>query len=215
MLRIAVVGDLSLQDPARLENVMIRAAEDCDILVQVGDMHPGYDVVKQHAVKKPNNVLAVPGNHDTEWDATLGWPRQWNRDEPECHLAGIDNSNDSFCDKDWLTVETALAALEKGKPVILFVHKPLSDIVLGDGSESIHNMGEVHGGNADSKKLQGMVNGRDVLLVHGHYHAWSLMKPPYADCLIEGRGGAAPELGYTVINVRAEGIVLHAVTLKP
>lgn len=207
MIKISVVGDLSLQDPSRLEQAMAAAYSSCDILVQVGDMHPGYSVVKKYAgMGKP--VYAVPGNHDTDWDNQLGWPRQWNHDVQECHLVGLDNHADSFNGQDW----SALASINDDKPILLFVHKPLSTIVLPDGSESSHIMGE-GAVNQDAIKLCGLITGKDILCVHGHYHGWTYMKTKYADCLVEGRGGAAPQIGYTLITISPNGIVLHSITL--
>src|SRR5260370_41572783 len=61
-IRIAVVGDLSLQDPARLERVMAAAAADSDILVQMGDINPGYSVVQKYInLGKPYSVFVVCG----------------------------------------------------------------------------------------------------------------------------------------------------------
>jgi hypothetical protein len=209
MTRIAVVGDLSLQDPARLDQAIGATPANTDFIVQVGDAHPGYWVLKKYA---NHPLLAVPGNHDTDWDAQLpGWPRQWHRELPDCSLVGMDNHADSFAKAD---LDMLAAALSLTKPIILFVHKPLSTIVLPDGSTSQHIMGE--GGmqpNLDAIQLRTMIEKRNVLCVHGHYHGWSFMRTDYADVLIEGRGGAAPAIGYTLITITKDGWVLHQVTL--
>lgn len=208
MIRIAVVGDLSLQDPARLEKAMAAAYKDGDMLVHTGDINPGFDVIKKYAgMGKP--VYAVRGNHDTDWDAQLGWPKQWNHDNTECHMVGLDNSGDTFNAQDWAAVANIPS---DDKPILIFVHKPLSTIVLPDGSESSHIMGE-GAPNPDAVKLQGLLKGKDVLCIHGHYHGFSLFRTNYADCLIEGRGGAAPQIGYTLLLVTHEGWTLHPVTL--
>jgi len=220
MLRIAVVGDLSLQDPARLRKAMTAALlAKPDLLVHVGDIHPGYEVILDFSKGKVP-IYAVPGNHDTEWDTKLGMPRQWVVPSPAgkslAYLIGLDNSKDTFNDYDW----TSLPYKQLDIPIILFVHKPLSTILLPDGSESTHTMLE-NGPNKDAERLKQwavMTYGdptqrKEVLFVHGHYHGWTLMKTGYGDCLIEGRGGAAPELGYSIITVREEGIAIHQATV--
>lgn len=202
MVKIGVVGDLSLQDPARLERAMAAAFAVSDIVVQVGDMHPGYPVVLSYAAKG-KSVYAVPGNHDADWNMKLNWPRQWRHDLPLVTLIGLDNSQDSFTDS------TVLSNLPTDKPTFVFVHKPLSTIVLPDGSESTHCMGE-GSPNPQAVAMQNTLCPHpDLLLVHGHYHGWALMKTKYADCLIEGRGGAAPEIGWTQIIVTPEGFTIH------
>lgn len=204
MIRIGVVGDLSLQDPARLEKAMAACAPNCDLICHVGDIHPGYGVVKKYA--QQYKLLAVPGNHDTLWDSELGWHRRWQETTPwGINLIGLDNSGDTFVQEDFDKVDLS-------KPAIIFCHKPLSTIVLSDGSESTHIMGEGLP-NTYAEKLKAMVKDHDVLLIHGHYHGWSLMKTSYADCLIEGRGGAAPDIGYSIITITPEGWVIHQVTL--
>lgn len=210
MYRIVVVGDLSMNDPTKLDKAMVSAlSEKCDILVHVGDIHDGYDVVKKYA--QSNHILAVPGNHDTEWDQRLGWRRQWYYQGPNVHMIGLDNSKDKFCQADWDVVNSLP---NDALPVLVFLHKPLTRIVFPDGSESGHIMSE--GGltpTADSLRLQDLLRHREVVYVHGHYHGWTYMKTNYGDCLIEGRGGAAPQIGYTIIVIQPEGIVLHPVTL--
>src|SRR5262245_33848645 len=96
MLRIAIVGDLSLQDPSRLDRAMAAAVANCDLLVHVGDIHPGYEVMRKWAKQK--TIYAVPGNHDTEWDnqATPWFARQWATDASQVYLIGLDNSRDVF-----------------------------------------------------------------------------------------------------------------------
>jgi predicted phosphodiesterase len=194
-----------------LAQVMAAANDNADIVVQVGDMHPGYSVVKKYGVD-PNRIYAVPGNHDTDWDSQLGWSRQWIHSLDNVVLVGLDNSKDIFDDEAYQLIQDVLKE-RLTENVILFVHKPLSTIVLSDGSESQHIMGEGALPNKDADKMKDILNGEDVLCCHGHYHGWSLMMTHYATCLIEGRGGAAPELGYTIITVQKDGLVLHQVTL--
>ncbi len=204
IVKINIVGDLSLQAPERLQKVMDAAAE-CDILIQVGDMHPCYECVK----RAPKGCFAVVGNHDTDWDKNLGWPRQWRHDTPECLIIGIDNSKDTFAQADYDTVQP----LPTNKPVFIVVHKPLSTIVLPDGTQSSHSMGE-GAPNADAKRMQAIVaQAENVLLVHGHYHGKSVFKTAYADCVVEGRGGAAPILGFTSILVTKDGWTIHQTEL--
>jgi hypothetical protein len=207
ILKLGVVGDLSLQDPQRLWRCLGAALAACDIVVQVGDCHPGYDQMKnaagQASVTK-QGFHAIPGNHDIDWDSKLaGWARTWrvtydfpDKSAPACHLIGLDNSSDRF---DPATRSVLSSVPVDGRPLLIFVHKPLSTIVLPDGSESGHIMGEgqVYApGEADRMSLiewvQGQQAHREVLLVHGHYHGWTLqlnaepppgrrlLDPPYA-----------------------------------
>ncbi len=173
MLRIAVVGDLSLQDPLRLKRAMDAAvASKPDVLIHVGDMHPGYDLVKNCPIPR---TYAVPGNHDTEWDARMGdgWKRQWFRDEGVVQIVGMDNSKDSFGPADW----DALGKwVDPTRPCMIVCHKALSPIVFPDGTESMHVMGEGQP-NADAERLKKLVTGSDCLLVHGHFHGLALMRP--------------------------------------
>jgi predicted phosphodiesterase len=204
MLKIGVVGDLSLQDPARLEKAMAAAWAASDIVVNVGDMHPAYPVILSYAAKG-KFVYAIPGNHDAEWDSKLGWARQWRHDLPLVTLIGLDNSQDSFSPADWALLDKLPAT----GPTFIFVHKPLSNVVLPDGSASTHNMGE-GSPNADAVKMAAFIQSKcDILLVHGHYHGWAFMRTLYADCLVEGRGGAAPEIGWTQILVTPDGFTIH------
>src|SRR6185312_13671202 len=66
MFRLAVVGDLSMQAPDRLDRVLRHALKHSDLVVQVGDMHPAYDVLKKHL--GTGRLLVIPGNHDDRFD---------------------------------------------------------------------------------------------------------------------------------------------------
>jgi predicted phosphodiesterase len=99
MIKLAVVGDLSQNDPSRLARVLDTALQTADIVVQVGDINPGYDVVKQRL--GTGKLLCVPGNHDIQgsgnWDAALpGLPKQWIKNMNNICLVGLNNSCDSF-----------------------------------------------------------------------------------------------------------------------
>jgi hypothetical protein len=224
MLRLGIIGDLSLQPPDRLQRAMAAAFGYSDIIIQVGDMHPGYSVLRTYKAMEGGQkyVLAVPGNHDTNWDQELGWARNWYRafQFPDgtgmaCHIVGLDNSADVFDPTVW----SMLGSVPKDTtPLLMILHKPLSTVVLPDGSETNHIMGEGNLPNADAERLKHLLESREnVLYIHGHYHAFALMKCWYGDALIEGRGGAAGtgtgELGWTQILLTKEGLTLHRVDL--
>jgi predicted phosphodiesterase len=204
MFKIAVVGDLSLQDPKRLERAMDAAAAACpDVLIHVGDIQPGWAVLKKYKVP----ILAVPGNHDADWDSSLGWPRSWFKDFEQVQIVGMDNSQDRFVQADWDNLTKAVP----GKLLIVVCHKALSTIVFPDGTISQHVMGEGQP-NADADRLKGWCMTRRTILIHGHFHGLSLMQTSYGLCLVEGRGGAAPEIGYTIVYVSPDGVSFHPAT---
>ncbi len=95
----------------------------------------------------------------------------------------------------------------------LFCHKPLSPIVLPDGTESLHIMGEGALPCADAEKLKKFLEPMDVTICNGHYHGWTLMRPYYGTVVLDGRGGAAPQIGYSLFYIQPEGWVCHPVTL--
>ncbi len=217
MLRIAVVGDLSMQDPQRFDHALSEAFKNADIIVQVGDMHPAYDVVKKYTqweASTGKKFFYIPGNHDLDWDAKMpGAARQWVHSESLVHMIGLDNGQDHYNDQTWQLLATADQPENANKFLFIFTHKPLTTIVLPDGTESQHIMGE-GGGQSDSKRLQDWLRKHEnALLVCGHYHGWTFQHTNYCDVLVEGRGGAAPQLGYTMIFVQPEGWVFHPVNL--
>lgn len=211
MLRLAVVGDLSQNDPARLAQALDAALAASDIVVQVGDINPGYDVVKQRL--GTGKLFPVPGNHDIlgpgNWDVSLpGLPKQWIKTLDCVQLIGLNNSCDTFDQEAWNLLDT----VDTTKHLFLFCHKPLSKIVFPDGSESQHIMGE---GSPcpDAVKMQTWVAAHQATTCHGHYHGWTLMKTVYGTVIVDGRGGAAPQIGYTLFNIQPEGWACHAVSL--
>ena len=213
MLKIAVVGDLSMGDADKYDQALSEAFDHADIIIQVGDLHPAYDITNKYKAKgKP--FLVVPGNHDLEWDEKFKYPRQWVYSTDLVHIIGLDNSNDHFNDETWKLLATTDLPENKNKFIFVVAHKPLSKIILTDGSESWHYMGE-EGGKGSNKKLRDWLNvHKNTLLIGGHYHNWTLQHAAYSDILVEGRGGADPdELGYTLILVNEDGWVLHKVIL--
>jgi predicted phosphodiesterase len=215
VLRIGIVGDLSMQDPARLDRCLTECLKVADITVMVGDMHPAYSVVMKHLNANPGRLFTIPGNHDERYDA-IGQPREWIHDFPGVvMLIGIDNSSDVISKPSW-DIITANLKTPDITPVFVFAHKPISRVVLPDGSESGHILGENgQQGIQDAKNLQDWIkHGLVDLLVCGHYHGLAYMRTSYCDVLVEGRGGAAPELGYTTILITGEGWVMHSVTLR-
>jgi len=207
-MRLAIVGDQSFGDPNRLAAVLDAALGSADFVVQVGDLHPGYAVVAERLAT--GKLLVVPGNHDTEWSTQLSQlPRQWIRELPEVRLIGLDNSGDIIDQKDW---DILNAVPVDGKPTFVFVHKPLSTLVLPDGTESNHIMGE-GSPNASAVQLRDWVRKNGATMCCGHYHGWTYMKAPYGDVILDGRGGAASQLGYTLINIYKEGWIFHPVNI--
>ena len=211
IMKIAVVGDLSMQAHDRLDRVLTAALANADLVVQVGDMHSAYDVIRKHM--KSGRLLVIPGNHDDKYDS-LGVKRQWIRKFPQCTLVGLDNANDRFNDETWQLVDQCSQAT---RPVLVFAHKPISTVVLSDGSENTHVMGE--NGDPRAKKeaefLQSWLKAADdVLFICGHWHGLTYQKCTYGDVLVEGRGGAAPDLGYTLLTILPDGMVMHHFTLN-
>jgi predicted phosphodiesterase len=210
IMRIGVVGDLSMQEPKRLDRVLKKALANTDLVVQLGDMHAAYNVIEKHL--KTGRLLVIPGNHDDRYD-TLGLPRQWIQKKSTCTLVGLDNANDHFNAETWQLLGKVN---DCKRPLLVFAHKPVSNITLPDGSENTHVMGE-SGDPASAvaaRNFQDWMRGQeDVLLISGHWHGWTYQKTTYGDVLVEGRGGAAPQLGYTIITITPEGLVFHAVNL--
>lgn len=214
MLKIAVVGDLSMNNPTKYDHVMSEAFKNADMVVQIGDMHPAYDITTKYLNNKDKKVLlAVPGNHDVEWDEKYPHPRQWVYTNKLVHIIGIDNSNDHLNEESWRCLATADLPENKNKFIFVVAHKPLSMILLPDGSESWHYMGE-DGGNHSAQKLRDWLAARkNTLFLCGHYHEWTFQHTPYSDVIVEGRGGAAPQMGYTLLFINNDGWVLHKVDL--
>jgi len=208
MYKLSIVGDLSFNDPNRLAQALDAALSNSDIVIQVGDLHPGYDVVKSRL--SSGKLLVVPGNHDTEWDTRLELPRQWKKEIPGVTtLIGLDNSADIINQDGW---DVLNSFTPNGLALFLFMHKPLSTLVLPDGSESNHIMGE--GSSCpDAIKLQDWMLTHHASMACGHYHGYTIMDTRYATILLDGRGGAAPQIGYTVVYIQSEGWTAHSVSL--
>jgi hypothetical protein len=212
MLKLAIVGDLSQNDPSRLAKALDAALQAADIVVQVGDINPGYDVVKQRLAT--GKLMCIPGNHDIispgNWDLSLpGLPKQWVKTIDCAHLIGLNNSCDTFDQEAWKLLDTF-----QGPPqhCFVFCHKPLSPIVFPDGTESRHIMGE--GATCpDAIKMQSWVAQHHATTCHGHYHGWTLMSTDYGTVIVDGRGGAASQIGYTLLNIQPEGWSAHSVIL--
>lgn len=211
MIKLAVVGDLSQNDPSRLAQALDAALAASDIVVQVGDINPGYDVLKQRL--SSGKLFCVPGNHDIlgpgNWDVSLpGLPKQWAKTINDIHLVGLNNSCDTFDQEAWDLLNT----YKDSTHLFVFCHKPLSTIVFPDGTESSHIMGE---GSPcpDAVKMQQWAAARHVTFCHGHYHGWTLMDTDYGMVIVEGRGGAASQIGYTLFNIQPEGWSAHSVLL--
>jgi predicted phosphodiesterase len=212
MLKLGIVGDLSMQDPDRLDKVMRAAYKQSDMVIHVGDVHAGYDVMTKY-LKGNKDVRVVPGNHDESYDR-LGTDRQWLYYDSLVVIVGVDNSEDKLDALAWqLLKEGYDRATKKNLFFIVVAHKPISSIMLSNGESNNHIMGE-SGNVADRDKFKtwlGSLN--EVLFVCGHYHAWAMQETRYATVLIEGRGGAAPDLGWTQVLVSKDGMVINRIDL--
>jgi predicted phosphodiesterase len=207
MTKIGVVGDLSGGDPTRLSAVLDNALIACDYVVQVGDLEPAYKQVQSRWLTSGHKFFPVPGNHDVDYD-TIGCPRRWKltTDDGLVTLIGIDNSTSNLADEDKALFD------ERGPSTFgfVFAHMPPCPIVLPDGSENRHGM--VGGGpNPDADWLIDMLKTRGDAMFAGHYHGWTFQQAAWGPLIVDGRGGAAPDLGYTLITVTPDGWVLHSV----
>ena len=186
----------------------------CDVVVQVGDLMPAYEQVRSRLATNASagpggtsKLRMVPGNHDTEFDS-LGVPRNWKMTTPDglATLIGLDNSSSRLTDEG-----KALFA-ERGPSTFgfVFAHMAPWPIVLPDGSENRHTM--IEGGpNADADWLVAQLKLRADAAAVGHYHGWSLQFAPWGPLIVEGRGGAATDLAFTLVTILPDGWVLHSV----
>ena len=224
MLRIGIVGDLSMQDPQRLRHAMQEANANSHIVINVGDVHPAYGVMKEFLFTngvRNENVLVVPGNHDENYDS-MGVPRNWIKfyESVNCVIVGIDNSEDKISKYAWDLLEQAKQnyinnTTQAGAVnLIVVTHKPLSTLLLPDGSENNHIMAD----NDDRVRLiKWLDQFKNTLLVCGHFHSWTYQRTSYSDVLVEGRGGssgpAGAGLGWTSIIVTNEGWIFRKIDL--
>jgi predicted phosphodiesterase len=209
-MKLGIVGDLSGRDPARLEKALTAALAACDVVVQVGDLHAGYDLCKRLVASSGGRLYLVPGNHDVNYDS-IGFLRNWKvtLGDGLVTLIGIDNSNDVISPGAWSLLDTPGAS----KYGFVFAHKAPKAIVKADGSVSHHVMGEGQP-NADADRLCLRLAALSDAMVCGHFHDWTVMDGPWGTPLIlEGRGGAADEIGYTSVTILPEGWSASKVTL--
>jgi predicted phosphodiesterase len=204
---IGVVGDLSGGAPERLAKVLDAALVACDYVIQVGDLMPAYEQVRSRLATSGHKLFVVPGNHDTEFD-TLNQPRNWKFTTPDqlVTLIGVDNSGGR------LTPDARAIFDERGPSVFGFVFAHMSPwpIILPDGQVNNHTM--IEGGpNEDADWLISRLQLRADVMCCGHYHGATLQRAPWGDLIVEGRGGAASDLAYTLITVLPEGWVYHSI----
>ncbi len=217
MIKLAIVGDLSMQDPARLDKVMKAALVHADLVFNVGDVHPGYEVMRKHLAT--GKVWIVPGNHDEDYDS-MHTPRQWILENDFFVAVGLDNSEDSLNNESWMLLEEA-EKITKDNYKCLFVvlHKPISTVILPNGLEDHHIMGREHKRdasvvNTDVEKLIKYLDKQEnVLLICGHYHQFSFQRNWYCDVLIDGRGGASADIGYSLLLVHDKGWTFNKIDL--
>lgn len=208
-MKLGVVGDLSGRDPSRLEKALTAALAACDVVIQVGDLHAGYDLCKGLLAANAGRLFLVPGNHDISYD-TLGYPRNWKVTLSDLvTLIGIDNSNDVITPEGYAVLQDRGPSLYG----FVFAHKSPKPIVLPNGQVSNHVMGE-GSPNEHADRLVEFLKLRATAMVCGHYHDWSVMDGPWGSPLVlEGRGGAADQIGYTAITVLKEGWSIQRVDL--
>lgn len=215
-MKIALVGDLSFGDPARLAVVLdaaLMATASTDAVIQLGDLHPAYQQVKSRYATNGHKLAPVPGNHDVDYD-TIGCPRTWRQDltDPQTGvtvtLTGLDNSAGTLSPES----KALLARPKTSDFEFVFAHMPPSELVLPDGSTNGHNMAETgQAGADDAAWLRDQLKARADAYGCGHYHSWTFQQTEFAPVIVDGRGGAAPELAYTLITVTKDGWVLHSV----
>jgi hypothetical protein len=92
----------------------------------------------------------------------------------------------------------------------VFAHMAPWPLVLPDGSKNMHTMVE-SGPNPDADWLVEQLKRRADCFVAGHYHGWSLQFAPWGPLIVDGRGGAASELAFTLITVTPDAWVVHSV----
>jgi hypothetical protein len=207
--KIALVGDLSFGDPTRLARVLDAALIGADVVLQAGDINPGYPQVKSRWLTSGHKLFPVKGNHDTGGlYEQIGCPAVWQHQTADglVTINGLDNSAGT------LTPDSkALYDQPKSTPYeFTLAHMPPVDMVLPDGSTNGHNMAEAGGGD-DAAWLAGQLRDRADAYLCGHYHGWTLQQAPFGPLIVDGRGGAAPDLAYTLITVTEQGWVLHSV----
>jgi predicted phosphodiesterase len=206
-VKIGVVGDLSFGDPSRLSAVLDAALIACDYVVQVGDLHPAYPQVTSRYATSGHKLFPIPGNHDTDYDS-IGCPRVWRLDiqYPSVTLLGLDNSAGTLSPQS----KALFGAAKSAQFEFTFAHMPPCELVLPDGSTNGHNMAEAGGGD-DAAWLRDQLKVRADAMCCGHYHSWTYQQSSFGPVIVDGRGGAAPELAYTLITVTDDGWVLHSV----
>ena len=225
MLKIGVVGECSQGDVGLFTKALDGALGVADVVVLVGDInssdHASYDVVTARLVAG-KQILSIPGNHDYDYPAGITFfgapshPKQWRKDFPEAVLIGLDNGQDNFGPGWDLLNEYAKAP--PSLPLFLFMHKSLSPLVLPDGTESQHIMGEGGISVEGQKMIEWMAAHRFPTVCCGHYHGSSFMQTSHGPVILEGRGGSggyygSPMCGYTLIHVQADGWTAHPVDL--
>lgn len=206
-MKLGVVGDLSGGQPDRLSRVLDAALVACDVVVQVGDFNPATEQVRSRLLTSGHKLHVVPGNHDLDFDV-LGVPRNWKWTDPDglVTLIGVDNSTMRLPDE----AKALFASRGPSRYGFVFAHMAPWPIVLPDGSENRHTM--VEGGqNPDADWLVDQLKLRADCMVVGHYHGMTVQFAPWGPLIVEGRGGAAPDLAYTLITVTGSGWVVHSV----
>lgn len=207
--KIACVGDLSFGDPTRLAKVLDAALISADIVVQQGDCHPAYPQMASRYATNGHKFFPVPGNHDVDYES-IGCPRTWTFTSADglITLIGLDNSAGVLSADSKALFTPAKTTLFE----FTFAHMPPVDMVLPDGSVNGHNMKETGAaGTADAAWLTDQLKPRADLMCCGHYHGWTYQQAPFGPLVVDGRGGAAPDLAYTLITVTEDGWVLHSV----
>lgn len=206
-MKLGVVGDLSGGAPERLSRVLDQALIACDVVIQVGDLHPAYEQVRSRLLTSGHKLRLVPGNHDTNYDS-LGVARNWRWTSPDhlVTLIGIDNSTMRLDDE----ARSMFAKRGTSRYGFVFAHMAPWPILLPDGSENTHTMVE-SGPNPDADWLVDRLRARADAMVVGHYHGWTLQFAPWGPLIVDGRGGAAPDLAYTLVTITTRGWVVHGV----
>jgi hypothetical protein len=208
--KIALVGDLSFGDPTRLAKVLDAALVAADHVVQLGDIAPAYSQVRSRWLTSGNQLHPLKGNHDIGQYEQIGCPATWSYQTTDglVTLLGLDNSAGT------LTPDSkTLFSVPKTTPFeFAFAHMPPVDMVLPSGDINKHNMAETgQPGSDDAAWLCAQLKQRSDMMGAGHYHGMTVQYAPFGPLIVDGRGGAAPDLAYTLITVTEDGWVLHSV----
>lgn len=208
MFRLAVVGDLSGGAPNRLAAVLDHAIGASDMVVQVGDLHAAYPEVKQRLAG--GHLFPVPGNHDVSYDS-LGVPRNWRYDHELVTVIGFDNSTGHMTPEAWKVLKDPIYTRWK----IAACHMAPEPLLSEDGAEITHVMGEGAPGSETQELMMLLQQQKFDILLCGHYHGKVDTATDFGVRMIcDGRGGAAPELAFSLLIFTGNKWGIHDIPVQ-